>query len=61
VRQAGVGYRVCWELRDENGVARRREHEPGLRIGTVRDGLGPYRPQDLAKYEAGLRKAGLPE
>ena len=42
-------------------IARLREREPGLRIGTVRDALGPYRPHALAKYEAGLRKAGLPE
>jgi len=42
-------------------VARLRQRDPALRISALRDALGPYRPEDLAKYEAGLRKAGLPE
>ena len=42
-------------------IARLRERAPDLRIGTLRNALGPYRPEDLAKYETGLRKAGLPE
>jgi len=42
-------------------VARLRQLDPGLRIATLREALGPYRPEDLAKYEAGLRQAGLPE
>jgi adenylate cyclase len=41
--------------------ARLRELEPLLRISNLRDFLAPYRPADLAKYEEGLRKAGLPE
>jgi len=42
-------------------VERMRQLDPGLRIATLREALGPYRPEDLAKYEAGLRQAGLPE
>jgi len=42
-------------------VTRLRQLDPALRISTLREALGPYRPEDLAKYEAGLRKAGLPE
>jgi len=42
-------------------VTRLRQLDPALRIATLREVLGPYRPEDLAKYEAGLRKAGLPE
>jgi tetratricopeptide (TPR) repeat protein len=42
-------------------VERMRQLDPSLRIATLREALGPYRPDDLVKYEAGLRKAGLPE
>jgi TolB-like protein len=42
-------------------VARMRQRDPGLRISTLRERLGPYRPEHLAKYEEGLRKAGMPE
>jgi TolB-like protein len=45
----------------EANVAQLRQHDPGLRIFTLRERLGPYRPEDLAKYEEGLRKAGMPE
>jgi hypothetical protein len=38
-----------------------QQRDPTLRISTLRDALGPYRPEDLAKYEAGLRQAGLPD
>jgi TolB-like protein len=41
--------------------ARLRALEPLLRISNLRDFLAPYRPADLAKYEEGLRRAGLPE
>src|ERR1700724_1799214 len=42
-------------------VTRLRQRDPGLRISTLSEAMGPYRPEDLAKYEAGLRMAGLPE
>jgi hypothetical protein len=45
----------------EEIVARLRQRDPGLRISTLRERLGPYRPEDLAKYEEGLRKAGVSE
>src|SRR5262249_18170554 len=41
--------------------ARLQQRDPALRVSNLRNVLGPYRPEDLAKYEAGLRKAGLPE
>jgi len=44
--------RVCTRLRQIN---------PTLRVSNLRNLLGPYRPEDLARYEEGLRKAGLPE
>jgi tetratricopeptide (TPR) repeat protein len=42
-------------------VVRLRQRDPGLRISTLRERVGPYRPEDLAKYEEGLREAGMPE
>ena len=42
-------------------IARLRQHEPAFRISDLKDRLSPFRSQDLAMYEDGLRKAGLPE
>jgi adenylate cyclase len=42
--------------------ARLRQLDPLLRVSNLRDVIAPYRrPSDLAKWEVGLRKAGLPE
>jgi hypothetical protein len=35
--------------------------DPGFRISSIKDFLPFRRPEDLARYEDGLRKAGLPE
>lgn len=41
---------------------RLQQLEPLLRVGNFREVVAPYRrPSDLAKWEVGLRKAGLPE
>ena len=43
-------------------VGRLRDLNPELRVSNLRAVLGPYRrPADLARYEDGMRKAGLPE
>jgi hypothetical protein len=42
-------------------AARLRQLDPGFRVSSVKDYLPFRRPEDLAKYEDGLRKAGLPE
>ena len=42
-------------------VARLRQLNPALRVSTLKDVLGPWRADDLARYEEGLRQAGLPE
>jgi tetratricopeptide (TPR) repeat protein len=43
-------------------VARLRELSPTLRLSNLKDVLGPYRrAEDIARYEEGLRQAGLPE
>jgi TolB-like protein/class 3 adenylate cyclase len=43
-------------------MARLRELNPTLRLSNLKDVLGPYRrAEDVARYEEGLRRAGLPE
>jgi adenylate cyclase len=43
-------------------LARLQQLHPALRVSNLWDWLTPYRrPEDLARYEEGLRKAGLPE
>jgi adenylate cyclase len=43
-------------------MARLRQLNPVLRVSTLKDMRGPYRrAEDLARYEEGLRQAGLPE
>ena len=46
----------------QDAVERLRRADPALRISNLRDVLGPHRrPHNIAKYEEGLRRAGLPE
>jgi TolB-like protein/Tfp pilus assembly protein PilF len=45
----------------KKALERLRRVDPGLRVSSLKEALGPYRPQDLARYEEGLRQAGLPE
>jgi TolB-like protein len=42
-------------------LARVRRHDPGLRLSNLKDRVGPYRPEDLARFTEGMRLAGLPE
>ena len=43
-------------------VARLRQLNPALRVSNLKDAVGPFRrADDLARYEEGLRRAGLPE
>jgi adenylate cyclase len=43
-------------------VVRLQRLNPTLRVSNLNHVLGPYRrADDLARYEKGLRKAGLPE
>jgi hypothetical protein len=42
-------------------AARFRQFDPGFRISSSKDFLPFRRPEDLARYLDGLRKAGLPE
>jgi TolB-like protein/tetratricopeptide (TPR) repeat protein len=45
----------------QQALARMREIDPALRIHNLKDVLGPYRQEDLARLAEGLRKAGLAE
>jgi hypothetical protein len=38
-----------------------RQLDPALRISNLRDWLPIHRPEDLAMFADGLRRAGLPE
>jgi TolB-like protein len=43
-------------------LARLRQLDPTRRVSNLKDTMGPYRrPEDVARYEEGLRRAGLPE
>jgi tetratricopeptide (TPR) repeat protein len=42
-------------------MARLRQLNPALRVSTLKDVLGPWRAEGLARLEEGLRQAGLPE
>jgi TolB-like protein/class 3 adenylate cyclase len=51
-----------WLEPAQTAVARLRQLNPALRVSSLKDVLGPYRrPDDVARYEEGLRRAGLPE
>jgi tetratricopeptide (TPR) repeat protein len=41
--------------------AKIRQLDPGFRVSSLKDRYGFRRPEDLARFEEGLRKAGLPE
>jgi tetratricopeptide (TPR) repeat protein len=45
----------------EKAIARLRELNPTFRLSDVKDLYRASHPEDLARYEAALRKAGLPE
>ena len=45
----------------QKALVRLRELDPALRVSNVKDWGAFQRPEDLAKLEEGLRKAGLPE
>ena len=42
-------------------MRRLRELDPSLRVSNLKDWLPIHRPEDLARFADGLRRAGLPE
>jgi hypothetical protein len=45
----------------QKSIARLRDLDPALRLANVKDWAPFRRPEDLARFENGLQKAGLPE
>lgn len=45
----------------QKAMAHLREVDPALRVTSVKDWVPLRRPEDLARLEDGLRRAGLPE
>jgi tetratricopeptide (TPR) repeat protein len=62
LRMVAISYAFAERLEEaREAIARARQLDPELRISNLKDRIGPFRPEDLAKYVEGLRKAGLPE
>jgi TolB-like protein len=45
----------------QKAIARLLAHDPGLRISNLKDRFPIRRAEDIARWEEGLRRAGLPE
>jgi predicted Zn-dependent protease len=45
----------------QQAMARLRQIDPELRVSNLHDFAPLRRPEDRARYEEGMRKAGLPE
>jgi hypothetical protein len=62
VRVAAASHALAGRLdRAHNAIARLREIDPTFRVSDLRRVVPFRRPEDLARYEEGVRKAGLPE
>ena len=72
--QESPDYVPAWQISAaSNAMAGRRQQAqsaaerlsqltPELRVSNLKDVLGPYRhAEDIARYEEGLRRAGMPE
>jgi tetratricopeptide (TPR) repeat protein len=61
LRMAAAGHALAGRLDlARNATARLRDIDPTLRISSLRDLTPMRRPEDIARYAEGLRKAGLP-
>ena len=62
LRIAAASYALAGRLVEARKImARLSELDPALRVSNVKDWVPLRRPEDLARVEDGLRKAGLPE
>ena len=63
LRGAAVVYALSDRITEaQEAVARLRQIDPALRLGNLARVAVPFRrPEDLARYKEGLRRAGLPE
>jgi len=61
-RIAAAGHALAGHIEEAQAAcARLRQLDPLLRVSNLGAVSAPYRPADLAKFEEGLRRAGLPE
>jgi tetratricopeptide (TPR) repeat protein len=60
---AAIAYALSDRIAEaREAMTRLREIDPGLRLSNLARVAPPFRrPEDLARYTEGLRKAGLPE
>jgi TolB-like protein/class 3 adenylate cyclase/tetratricopeptide (TPR) repeat protein len=62
VRESAASHALAGRLlKAQKAMAQLRQSDPELRISNFTDWLPLRQPQDIARYEEGLRKAGLPE
>jgi hypothetical protein len=63
LRLAAIAYALSDRIVEaREAMARLREIDPTLRLADLARVLAPFRrPEDLARFTEGLRKAGLPE
>jgi TolB-like protein len=62
IRNLAASSALCGHLEQaQSALARARDLDPGLRISSLKDRVGPYRPADFARFAEGMRLAGLPE
>jgi adenylate cyclase len=62
-RLAAIAYALSHRIVEaQEAITRLREIDPGLRLSNLARVTLPFRrPEDLARFTEGLRKAGLPE
>jgi adenylate cyclase len=59
---AAAGHALAGRLdQAQKAMARLRQIDPTLRVSDLKHVLPFRRSEDIARYEEGLRKAGLPE
>jgi TolB-like protein len=62
IRNMAASNALCGRLDEaQKALARARHLDPDLRISNLKDRVGPYRPEDFARFAEGMRLAGLPE
>ena len=62
LRILAASYAQVGRMEEARGAIQRvQEVDPVLRVSNLRHAVGPYRPEGLARYEEGLRLAGLSE
>ena len=62
MRMAAAGQALAGRLEEaQKMMARMRQIDPELRVSNLKNVIGFFGSDDLARYSEGLRKAGLPE